>query len=810
VETLLQDFRFGLRMFRKSPGFTAVAILTLALSIGASTAIFSAIEAVLLRPLPYAHPSQLVRVVSHFGNFYGPVSLPDLEEIRKQAGGLKQLALLTVGEVPLTGHGVPEEIFVARVSVEFFPLLGIAPLHGRVFVPTDFEHGNDHKVILSADFWKGRLGGDPNVIGGAIQLNGLTYAIVGVMPGRFDFPSPTDIWIPFVPTPAEQTSREKPLFCDDLGRLAPGSTVPQLQSELNTIATRLARAFPDSDLGIGFTDSTLRSYFVGGAEAPLLALFAATGFVLLVACANVGNLYLARGWSRIHELAIRAALGASRSRMIRQLLVEALVLALAGGAIGLLLAECTMAGLRSLRLLGTSLVQNVRIDGRVLWFTFAIAVLAGVAFGLAPAFVISRNHLMTAIREAGSGREASSASPRKSRLQQLLIVGEVASALVLVVGAALALQSFVRLSAVPLGFRTAHILTIRLELPQQRFSTAAQYTVYSQEILQEVRAAPGVESASSSFTIPLSHRQGGVFLRIDGRPLPSGSRGLFAVRNGVTPGYFRTLGIPILAGRDFNDNDRADSEPVAIVDQAFARRYFGTERPIGQRISGSAGDPVWYEIVGEVGNVHSFSPLQKQAPLFYRPLAQQSLTEWGTPPEMDLLVRTATEPVALARTIEDRIWSAYKDQPISHLAAMSEVVATTYAEPKSLSLLMSLFGGLGVALALMGVYGLISYSIAQRTREIGIRIALGAESGDVLRLVVGQGAKLILTGVAAGLVASLTLTRLMRGLLFGISATDPLTFVVVSILLILAGLAACYVPARRAMRIDPMVALRYE
>ncbi len=807
LEDLARDIRLAFRSMRKSPGFTTVAILTLALGIGANTAMFSAVEAVLLRPLPYEHPSQLVTVWTDFSKLYGPMSLPNLEDVRKESLSLKHLAVWMADEVPLTGSGTPEEIPAARVSSNFFPLLGVVPLDGRTFAPADFQPGADHKAILSAGFWEKRFGGDPNAIGHGILLNRVTYKIVGVMPRQFDLPRGADLWIPFVPTPAEAANR-RDFQHYVVGRLAPGATIAQTQTELNTIAARLAREFPGADLHVGFKAMPLRTYFAGNAGTPLFVLFAAVGLVLLIACANVGGLYLARGWPRMHELAIRAALGASRRRLIRQLLVEASLLALAGGAAGLLLAEWAMAGLRSLNLLHTSLLQDAKIDGHVLWFAFAIAVLAGIAFGLAPASAISRDRLMAAMREAGSGREARSAGPQQSRLRQLLVVGEVALAFVLVICAGLALRSFARLSAVPLGFRTEHILTMQLEFPSYRLKTAAEYVVYSGRILQQVRVAPGVESASISDDIPMGNRRGAVSFRIEARPLPTRRQTQIAVYNAVTLGYFQTLGIPILAGRGFNENDHAGSEPVAIVDQAFARRYFGRESPIGQHISlgdNNQGHPIWDEIVGEVGNVRDVSPSQKHTPFIYRPLAQQ-----GTPAVVDLEVRTGTEPMALARTIKDRIWSVDKNQPITQMATMSQAVATAYSEPRSRSLLLSLFGGLGLTLALVGVYGVVSYSIARRTWEIGIRVALGAQSGDVLRLVVGQGAKLVLAGVAIGLGASFVAARLMRGLLYGISATDPLTFASVSVLVALAGLAASYIPARHAMRVDPNVALRHE
>jgi putative ABC transport system permease protein len=815
IESLWQDVRYGARMLRKSPGFAVVAVVTLALGIGANTAIFSMVEAVLLRPLPYPHASRLVDLWAHSDVFDFPnlgVSLPDLADVLKQSRSFERLAPYGQATVDLTGHGRPEQLIAAKVSPYFFTVLGIAPRYGRAFFPADAKPGHDQVVILSAAFWRERFGADPHAIGRGIVLNGATYTIVGVMPTQFDFPYGTKLWMPFVPTPAELANRGSHGY-PVVARLAPGSTIPQAQAELNTIGARLSRAYPKEDKGWGFRVRSMKSDLVHNTGVPLLILFGAVGLVLLIACANVGNLYLARGWSRTHELAIRAALGASRGRLIRQLLIESLLLALAGGAAGLLLAAWAIDGLRSLKLgLTTVRLAQLGIDGRVLWFTLAASLAAGVLFGLVPAFLVSRDRLTAAIREAGAGREASSASPRQSRLHQLLVVAEVALALVLVVAAGLALRSFARLSAVPLGFEPERVLTMQLDFPAYRFKTRAEFVAYCEQVLQAVRQSPGVESASAAAALPLGNLRGEAQFHLSGRPATPNGKARMAGWNSVAPGYFRTLGIPILAGRDFNESDREGSEPVAIVNQAFARRYFGTRSPVGQEISlhhDKKHGQIWSEIVGEVGNVRDVSPSQKPAPAIYEPIDQgQALS--GMAGQIALLVRTRTSPMALGPTIKIRVWSVDKNQPITHQAAMTRVVATAYAQPRSQSLLLGLFGALGLVLALVGIYGVISYSVGRRTREIGIRVALGAQAGDVLGLVVGQGTKLVLAGVVIGLAASFAATRLMSGLLYGVSATDPLTFAGVSVLLVLAGLAACYVPARRAIRVDPVQALRQE
>jgi putative ABC transport system permease protein len=803
AETLWQDIRYGVRMLRKSPGFTIVAIVTLALGIGANTAIFSMVEAVLLRPLPYPHGSQLVEVsrysdVFDFGN--QPVSLPDLADVRKQCPSFERLAPRNYEIADMTGHGLPEQLWAVEVPPDFFPLLGVAPLYGRTFLPSEAQPGHDDVVILGAAVWRKYFDADPHVIGRSIQLNGASYTIIGVMPPQLTFSIGANLWIPLVPTPAQSTDRGDNAYFV-LGRLAPGSTIAQARAELNTIAARLARAFPKADKGLGFRVRSMKSDRVRDASTPLLILFGAVGLVLLIACANVGNLYLVRSFSRTHELAIRAALGATRGRLVRQLLIEGLLLALAGGAAGLLLAAWAMDGLRSLVLLNTPRLEHLTIDAHVLWFTLGASLAAGIVFSLVPAFLVSRDRLVAAVREAGSGHEVSSAGPRRSRLRQLLVVGEVALALVLVVAAGLMLRSFARLSAVPLGFRPDRVLTMEIDFRPHQFKTQVQFLAYSRGVLEKVRAVPGVESASASLVNPLTGGFSEITFGVEGRPQPSNGQGFKAGVSDATPGYFRTLGIPILAGRGFNESDLAGSPRVVIVNRAFARRFFGSESAIGQHISSHGG---WAEIVGEVGNVRDSNLSRPPGPLIYFPYNQRG--SWW----MTVLVRTKIEPMALAQAVKDRIWSIDKDVPITQVRTMDRVVAAANAEPRSQSLLLSLFGALGLGLALVGIYGVISYSVGCRTREIGIRIALGAQDADVLRLVVGQGAGLVLAGVAIGLAASFAATRLMRGLLYGVSTTDPFTFAGVSILVVLAGLAACYIPARRAMRVDPVTALKCE
>ena len=810
MSTLLQDVRYAIRTLMKAPAFAAIAFLTLALGIGANTAIFSVVNTTLLRPLPFPQSHQLVDLWGHSTMFDFPnlgLSLPDIADLRAQNKVFADVAPYDYSTMTLTGSGAPQQLDAGAVSVNFFPLLGMKPIYGRIFTAAEMQPGQDREVILSYELWQKQFGADPRAVGKSITLDGNPYSIIGVMPQgqHLNFATDQKLWTPLAPTPKELATRENHGI-PTLARLLPGRTLQQAQADLDAIAARLAKAYPDADKNWSFRAVSLQSDMVGDARLPLLILLGAVGFVLLIACANVGNLFLSRGWTRRRELAIRSALGATRGRLIRQLLVESLLVALVGGICGLLFATWGVQALRDLLPPDTPRVKDLNIDQVVLWFTLGASVLAGILFGLAPAVLASRQELTAVIKEGGAGAQTGAGGVRHRFLRQLLVVGEVALALSLVIGATLALRSFARLRSVSLGFRSDHVLTMSINFPAGKFVTPEQFTPYVHQIVALARGVSGVESAAASLYAPLSGLKGEA--GVDTEALPQGAQVPSTEFNRSTPGYFQTLGIPLLAGRDFTDADTANGARVFVVNQAFARKFFGNASPVGKRIwSGrdAKKNPLWGEIVGEVANFHDQSIKDAPEPQFFTPYDQAVQS-----PGISLVVRTRTDPLAVVSAVQDRIWSINRAQPVENIESMDQLVSASNAQPRFETFLLGVFGALGLLLAVVGIYGVISYSVTQRTHEIGIRMALGAEPGNVMRLILAHGLKLAVIGVAIGIGASLALTRLMSTLLFGVSATDPLTFAGVAILLAVVSLAACYIPARRAMRVDPMVALRYE
>jgi putative ABC transport system permease protein len=809
VNSLLQDIRYAIRTLGKSPAFTLIAILTLALGIGANTAIFSVVNTSLLRPLPFPNSQQLVDLWGHSSMFDFPnlgMSLADIADIRAQNKVFLDVAPYDYSSMTFTGSGAPQQLDTAKVSADFFPLLGVKPIHGRIFTAAEMEPGQNREVVLSYQFWQEQFGADPGAVGKSITLDGNPYTIVGIMPAQqhLDYVTDEKLFTPLAPT-TEQLAARGNHGTIALARLLPGHTVKQAQAELDAIAARLSKTYPEADKNWDFRARSLESDIVGDARLPLLILLGAVGFVLLIACANVGNLFLSRGWARRRELAIRSTLGATRGRLIRQLLVESLLVAVVGGFCGLLFATWGVQGLRDLLPPDTPRVKDLSIDQAVLWFTLGISILAGILFGLAPAILSSRHELNAVIKESGAGAQTGAAGVRHKLLRQLLVVGEVALALSLVIGATLALRSFARLRSVDLGFRPDHLLTMNINFPAGRFVKPEQFVAYARQIVDLVRSVPDVQDAAASSYTPLSGTKDESTIRTDATPPGTAPT---AEENFSTPGYFQTLGIPLLAGRDFTDADGGDAPEVYIVNEAFARKFFGNVNPIGKRLSknnDAKHNPKWGQIVGEVANFRDQAVREAPVPYFFAPYAQ-SQSSGG----ISLVVRTKADPLAVVSAVQQRIWSLDKSQPIENITTMDQLVASSNGAPRFQTFLLSVFGALGLLLAVVGIYGVISYSVTQRTHEIGIRMALGAEPRQVLRLVLTQGLRLALIGVAVGVVASLFLTRLMSSLLFGVSATDPLTFIGVALLLVGAALLACYVPARRAMRVDPMVALRYE
>ncbi len=812
-EELLQDVRYGLRQLRRNPGFAAVAVITLTLGIGANTAIFSVVDAVLLRPLPFEKPSQLVNLWARSAVYDFPtigLSLPDIKDIRSHNTAFAGIAnyQYSSSSTELTGQGAPRQLLTFEVSQRLFSLLGIRPLFGRLFRRSEMQPGADREVLLSYALWRGAFGGDPHAVGRSVKLDGTPYTIIGVMPAmpKMNFPTAADIWTPFVPTKSQLSARGMHgSFA--VARLKPGSMVRRAQAELDTLAARLAKAYPKTDKNWSFRAASLRSDLFGKVRGPLLVLLGAVGFVLLIACTNVANLVLARGSSRRWEIAMRLALGATRRRIIRQLLIESLLLALIGGACGLLLALWGVRGLHSLIPADTPRIQDLSVNQAVLWFTLGISFAAGLLAGLAPAFSISTQNLSRSIKEGGAGTEPGGRATRYA-LRKVLVVAETALAMVLVVGAGLALRSFARLLGVNLGFQPRGVLTMRLDFPPYRFKTPQASIQFVRQVLENLQATHGVETTSAAEFTPLSGWEAEATLQIEGAPPNPGGQTPTVDYEDAAPGYFTALGIPLLAGREFTTADAKSSPGVIIVNQTLARKFFGNLTPIGERILGGTDDKgrrLWSTIVGEVGSVRDQRPRSAPKPEFYNALYQGASLQG-----VSLIIRTRGQPAAFAPTVQNRIRSLGSDQVVTGIMPMERLVAGADADPRFQALLLGIFGGLGLILAAVGIYGVISYSVSQRTHEIGIRIALGAQKHDVLWLVIGQGIVLALVGVAIGILGALGLARFLSSLLYGVKPTDPLTFSAVSLILIGVALVACYVPARRATKVDAMVALRHE
>jgi putative ABC transport system permease protein len=813
--TLLQDIRYGLRLLAKSPGFTAIAVLTLALGIGANTAIFSVVNAALLRPLPFRQPSELVDLWAHSTSFDFPhlgISLPDLADVRAQTSSFQHIVVFTYAEMVLTGQGAPQELTAVQASPEFFPLLGVPPLYGRFFDASEMQPGREHEIILSYGTWRDNFGGDPHVVGKSVTLNQQSYTVIGVMPKRFSpdvyfTPTLCALWTPFVsPTTGESASRGQHMYYA-FARLKPGRTLAEAQAELSAISARLTKAYPDDDKGWSIHAISANEDVFGDTRTPLLILFGAVGLVLLIACANIGNLILSRGWARRRELAIRATLGATRGRVVRQLLVESILLALCGGGCGLFLSYWSLGPLRAMVPGNIPNAASLTIDNSVLWFTLGASVLAGVFFGLAPALLVSRQDLSAAMKESGAAGQTGG-SARQHPLRQALVIGEVALAMVLVIGATLALRSFSRLLDVNPGFRADHLLSMHINWPTTRFANVSESDGYVRQLVESVRASSGVEAVSAATSIPMWGGHGETMFHVE-EIAEDQSKNPPTGWTAVTPGFFRTVGVRLLAGRAFTDADVKGAPPVLIVNEAFAKNIFGAASPLGKHIGmekDAKGNFIWQEIVGVVSDYRDRSPETPQQPSIFSSYYQSNWVGGG----VALLARTKSDPLAATKAIEERIWAVDKNQPVDNVQSMDQLLTHQRATPRFQTSLLGIFGGLGLLIALVGIYGVISYSVAQRTREIGIRMALGAEPRQVMRLVLAQGAKLALSGVAIGALASLGVTRLMASLLYGVSATDPVTFLGVALLLTFAALAACYIPARRAMRVDPMVALRYE
>jgi putative ABC transport system permease protein len=806
MNSFWQDLRYGTRMLIKKPGFTLVAVITLALGIGANTAIFSVVNAVLLRPLPYRDPDRIVALWSarpERATTNRPVSTPDFEDWRTQNSVFETMAAFpavdTTG-VTLTGHGEAEQLPTAYVTEDFFTMLGVQAALGRALAPDEHEAGRNQVVVVSHGLWQRRFGADPGIAGKSLTLDGRSFTVTGVMPPGLQLPAAdTEVWVSLSLIGPERVPRVRGnAWLAVMARLKPGVSHEQARTNLATIAQGLEEKYPDSNRGLNdVTVTPLHKQLVGDVQPALLAIFAAVGFVLLIACANLANLQLARFEQRQKEMAIRASLGAGRARLLRQLLTESVLLALVGGSLGLLLAVWGKDLLISFAPANIPRLEESWLDLRALGFTLLVSIATGLIFGLAPAARLTRVELAEALKEGGR----SAAGSGRKGVRDALVVAEIALAVVLVIGAGLVARSLYRLLQIDPGFQPEHVLTLQVNVPTYREPQRAQYTAFLQQALEQVEQTPGVIAVGMVRPLPLRGAGESTSFVITDQPPPPAGQEPVAARRMISPNYFRAMGIGLLSGRDFNAQDREGAQPVTIISQDLARQFFPEQDPVGRSLSMAGA--AWV-IVGVAAEVRLQGLSQGSTPTIYVPHAQSPRRG------MTFVVRTGGDPLSLAGSITSAIQSVNKDQPVIRVEAMEQVVADSLAQSRFSAVLLSLFGTLALALAAVGIYGVMAYNVTQRTREIGLRMALGAQAGDVLRLVIGQGLKLALLGVALGVTGAFALTRLLKALLFSVSTTDPLTFGVVTALLAVVALLACFIPARRAAKVDPMVALRYE
>ena len=808
MHTLWQDLRYGTRMLVKKPGFTLIAVLTLALGIGANTAIFSVVNAVLLSPLPFNQPERLITVWTSDAqrpNHQGNVSYPNFIDFRQQSRSFERLASFRTTNLVLTGREEPVRLNGAVVSANLFSLLGVAPSIGRDFQANEDRLGT-RVVILSDGLWRRRFDSDPEVVGQNITLDNLSFLIVGVMPPAFQFPieaEPVELWTT-ISHDGPMTAQRGLNYLEVIGRLESGVTLAQAQTELEIIAQDLERRYPDNNANQGVSLVPAFDQLVGDVRTPLLVIFGAVICVLLIACANVANLLLARATARQHEMAVRSALGASRRRVIRQLLTESLLLAFAGGACGMLLALWGTDLLVALSPETIPRINDIRVDGRVLAFTLLVSLLTHVIFGLAPALHGSRTEVTETLKEGGRG---ASDGARRNNIRGALVVAEVAIALVLMVGAGLLLNSFWQLLHINTGFDSNNVLTLRINLPDNKYSDPQAVSFY-ERLQSRLQTLPGVRAASTSFGVPFGRSRIGTDLYIEGEVDAPGELKHVDCHI-ITTDYFRALGIPLIKGRDFTAGDDLRGHPVVIINEALARSYFPNENPIGKRIrpdmSASSDDPKMREIVGIVGDVKYRTMKADVEPEAYLPYAQMTITTG-----MTVVLRSDGDPRNLIGTARGEVHALDSELPVFEVRTLDNYIGLAVAHPRFNALLLTIFACVALILTAVGLYGVMSFAVAQRTHEIGIRSALGATPGNVLRLILWQGARLIAAGVALGLASALAVTHLIKDLLYTVGTTDAPTFLTMALLLVCVALAACYVPARRATQVDPMVALRCE
>ena len=801
IEDLWQDFRFSLRSLLKRPGFTAIALLALALGIGANTAIFSLVNAVILQPLPYRDPDRLISVYgTRNRSTQGSVGPTDFLDYRSQNKTFEQFAASGSMMLPmnLTGSGEPERLNASIITGNYFDTFGVRPALGRGFSLENEKTGQDHVTVLSHAFWQTRFGGDPNIVNKTINLDGKAYEVLGVMPAEVVLPQPAQLWVPINFDADPEMKMRNARFLRGIGRLKEGVTLDQAQTDTDLIAAQLEQQYPDSNTGWSLRLIPLREILVGGSRTMLFILFGAVGFVLLLACANVANLLLVRAAARQKEIAMRTALGASRLRIIRQMITESLLLAIFGGALGALLA---VAGVKLLVSLGEDNIPrtaNVKIDATVLAFTLLISLATGLLFGLAPAIRTMKENLVDALKD---GIRGGSEATVKNRTRSLLVVFESAIAVMLLIAAGLLIRSLVALQNVDPGFDPNNVLTLRVDLPRQKYNTPEKASNFFEQLETRVAGLPGVEAVGLITDLPLSGEARDMPYRVEGRPATSDIA--FVDFRRVNKNYFSAMRIPLRRGRNFTEQEVRQSDKAIVVSQAFVDSVFPNEEALGKRLiiwSGIRNEP--YEIIGIVGDTRYQSLQGEPSATMYVPTRELLF--------VNLVIRTQGDPLSLVGGVRKEVNALDPDQPIAAIRPMTEWVAMSAAGARYRTTLLGLFALLAMILAATGIYGVMSYSVAQRTQEIGVRMALGARPLDVLKLVVRQGMMLALIGVVVGLAGALALTRVMSSLLFGVTERDPITFVAVAALLIVVAFISCFVPAHRATRVDPLIALRCE
>jgi putative ABC transport system permease protein len=817
MQTLIQDLRYGARTLMSKPGFTLIAVITLALGIGVNTGVFSVINAVLLRPLQLGDPDRVVIVWERRGSSGEAnitISAQEFVAWREQSNAFERMALIRGDSFTLTGGGEPETITAWQVSADFFSVLGVQPKLGRVFAPGEDQAGRNNIVVLGQNLWRRRFGSDPGVIGRTITLSDRPFTVVGVMPALD--PKPPDLWLP-MDLPGEVV-KAGAHTSNVMGRLKPGVSVEQAQAEMSHIAQRLERQYPDSNTGHGVFVISLHEQTVGKVNHELWVLFGAVGFVLLIACANVGNLSLARAAGRRKEIAIRAALGAGRGRLIRQLLTESLLLAGLGGGVGLLLALWITDLFAKVKVIDIPRLEQVNIDGRVLAATAGFTLFTGILTGLAPAWRNSRPNVSRCLNDGGR----TSAWLGRRRMGSLLVVMETAMALVLLIGGGLMLKSFLLLTKVDPGFEPRNVLTMDISLPGPRYPEPRQQMRFYEQLIAGIKALPGVEAVGATSETPLTAGDNWLPLRIDGRPTPPPGQEPYAAIRNVSNDYFRAMKIPLRKGRFFSDADarvalplirwyeqqpfpahfnEPQPAPAIIINETTARTFWPNEDPLGKRIRIIASP--WLTVVGVVGDIRHGNLKARPNPELYMSHLQEPSGS------LAVVARTWGDPLSLTRAAREQVKALDKDQPVA-ITTMEQLFSDSVAGERFNALLLGVFGALALGLAVVGVFGVVNYSVSHRAHEIGVRIALGAQARDIFKLVVGHGMKLALAGAGAGLAGAFALTRFMSKSLYEVSPTDSATFVVVTLLLALVALAACWIPARRATKVDPMFALRCE